>query len=140
MLRIPFMAETTVLLVIGKARPRSALKAALEGRGYSVLAVRSSLQAFVAAAKCPIDALVTEIGLEGVQGPALSRIMTQRFPGLTVMYLSAPAEDAADPSAAVASSTEPETVAAELERLIQSRRKKPASASNRKGGRRTQTA
>jgi DNA-binding NtrC family response regulator len=131
--------QTTVLIVTDETRLRPALKAALERRGYSVLAVRSSLQAFVAAAKNPIHALITKVELEGVQGPALGRIMSQRFPGVAVMYLSAPetkTEEEEQQAAVVASSHDPEAIADQLGGVLEELRKKPASKTGRKSTRR----
>lgn len=117
--------QTTVLIVTDEARLRPTLKAALEQRGYSVVAVRSSLQAFVAAAKQPIDALITKVELEGVQGRDLGRIMSERFPGLAVIYLSG--------------SPDADAIAGELGGQLEAR-KKPASRRARGSGESSQTA
>ncbi|MFL6258936.1 MAG: ATP-binding protein [Thermoanaerobaculia bacterium] len=85
----------TVLLVEDEDNIREPAVEILESRGYDVLAARDAAQALAVAEEHagPIHILVTDVVMPGMSGSQLAGQLTQRLPGLRVLYISGYPED-----------------------------------------------
>ncbi|HEY0511039.1 MAG TPA: ATP-binding protein [Thermoanaerobaculia bacterium] len=85
----------TVLLVEDEDNIREPAVEILESRGYHVLAARDAAQALAVAEEHagPIHILVTDVVMPGLSGSQLAGQLTQRLPGLRVLYISGYPED-----------------------------------------------
>jgi DNA-binding response OmpR family regulator len=85
---------TTILFVEDDAAVRSAVLRVLEASGYAVLPAATPMEAIELAAgyREPIHVLLTDIGLLGLTGPQLARLLLADRPGLRVLYISGQAE------------------------------------------------
>jgi PAS domain S-box-containing protein len=85
----------TVLLVEDEDNIREPAVEILESRGYDVLAARDAAQALALAEEHagPIHILVTDVVMPGLSGSQLAGQLTQRLPGLRVLYISGYPED-----------------------------------------------
>ncbi len=85
----------TVLLVEDQAPVRIALARMLRGLGYTVREAASGFGAIEAAGTpdTPLDILVTDVQMPGIQGPELARRLRAVRPGLPVLLISGYAED-----------------------------------------------
>lgn len=97
-LRVPeqLNGSETVLLVEDEDTVRTVATAALERRGYRVLAAAGG-EAALAIARAfngPIALLVTDVVMPGLNGRQLADRITQLRPGLPVLYVSGYTEDA----------------------------------------------
>jgi two-component system cell cycle sensor histidine kinase/response regulator CckA len=80
----------TILLVEDEAALREITCEYLESRGYSVLCASSGLRAleFCRNYESPIDILMTDIIMPGIQGPELVKSALKMRPGIRVIYVS----------------------------------------------------
>ncbi len=83
------MTERVVLLVDPDRQSRARLKGLLRGQGYRVLEAAGALEALAICACRPIEAVVTELDLPGIGGEALAAALSERFPAVVVIALSA---------------------------------------------------
>jgi two-component system cell cycle sensor histidine kinase/response regulator CckA len=85
----------TVLLVEDEDNIREPAVEILESRGYDVLAAHDAAQALAVAEEHagPIHILVTDVVMPGMSGSQLAGQLTQRLPGLRVLYISGYPED-----------------------------------------------
>ncbi|HWB41114.1 MAG TPA: response regulator [Gemmatimonadales bacterium] len=85
---------TTILFVEDDAAIRSAILRVLEASGYAVLPAATPMEAIELAAgyRESIHVLLTDIGLLGLTGPQLARLLLADRPGLRVLYISGQAE------------------------------------------------
>jgi PAS domain S-box-containing protein len=86
----------TVLLVEDEAPVRELARRMLEAKGYQVLAAANPADALtlVAGHPEPIQLLVTDVIMPGIDGRELARNLQQARPGLRVLYLSGYANEA----------------------------------------------
>jgi len=84
----------TIMFVEDDASIRTAIVRILEREGYLVLAAATPMEAIERAGdhRAPIHVLLTDIGLLGVTGPQLARLLLADRPGLRVLYISGQAE------------------------------------------------
>ncbi len=84
------MPPETILLVEDDAPTRDVVRRTLETAGYSVIPAEAPMEAIdlVSNPQVVIHALVTDIGLLGVTGPQLARLIVSDRPGLRVLYIS----------------------------------------------------
>ncbi|HEY4574511.1 MAG TPA: ATP-binding protein [Thermoanaerobaculia bacterium] len=85
----------TVLLVEDEDNIREPAVEILESRGYNVLAAHDATQALAVAEEHagPIHILVTDVVMPGLSGSQLAGQLSQRLPGLRVLYISGYPED-----------------------------------------------
>jgi two-component system, cell cycle sensor histidine kinase and response regulator CckA len=78
----------TLLLVDDEATLRKMVRAMLQRRGIQVIEAASAAEAMVLFEQHPIDILVTDVVMEGVDGRALAKSLQERNPALPVVYIS----------------------------------------------------
>jgi CheY-like chemotaxis protein len=83
------MPSETILLVEDNAQTRDVVRRTLETAGYAVIPAETPKEAIdlVSNPQDLIHALVTDIGLLGVTGPQLARLIVVDRPGLRVLYI-----------------------------------------------------
>jgi two-component system response regulator FlrC len=86
--------KATILVVDDDAILRRPLQRALEAGGYDVVAVASGEEALAALAATPVDLLVTDRGLPGVDGWELIRRVGVHRPDLPVVLITGSPEAA----------------------------------------------
>ena len=89
----PSAARTpaTILLVEDEASLRDIAKELLEASGYTVIAAASGPEALALAeddARGSIQLLLTDVMMPGMSGPALARRIRERWPDVSVLYMS----------------------------------------------------
>jgi len=86
----------TILLVEDEDPVRLFSARALRGKGYKVVEMRTGEAAvdYLEAEKEPIDLLITDVMMPGIDGPTLVRIAREQRPGLKVICISGYTEDA----------------------------------------------
>jgi DNA-binding NtrC family response regulator len=84
----------TILLVEDEPGVQDAVRRILESAGYTVIVASTPMQAIDAASNrhVPIHVLLTDVGLLGVTGPQLARLLVADRPGLRVLYISGHSE------------------------------------------------
>jgi two-component system, cell cycle sensor histidine kinase and response regulator CckA len=84
----------TILFVEDDSTIRQTILRILETEGYRVLAAATPMEAIELAGshRARIHVLLTDIGLLGVPGPQLARLLLADRPGLRVLYISGQAE------------------------------------------------
>jgi CheY-like chemotaxis protein len=87
----------TVLLVEDLDAVRGVLRKILERNGFEVISAESGAKAIESARTLdrPVDLLVTDIVMPGMNGRELSRELVALYPGLRVVYMSGHTQDAA---------------------------------------------
>jgi PAS domain S-box-containing protein len=89
-------AGQTILVVEDEEAVRTLTRRALEGAGYRVLAAVSGADALALMTRHPApDLLLTDLVMPGMSGREVARRLTQRSPGLPVLYMSGYSDDAA---------------------------------------------
>jgi CheY-like chemotaxis protein len=92
----PSRSGETILVVEDEDNVRSVIVAVLQDMGYRYIEAADALAALsVLDAGTPIDLLVTDVGLPGMNGRQLAEIATSRRPGLPVLFVTGYAEQAA---------------------------------------------
>lgn len=77
-----------VLLVDDEPTIRKMIKLMLRSGGFQVLDAATAAEALELAANTPIDLLVTDVVLEGMNGSALATALLERHPDLPVLFIS----------------------------------------------------
>jgi len=85
---VPEPRDAAVLVVEDEPSVRRIAVRALERGGYRVFQAGSAEEALANAEAGPIDLLVTDIMLPGMDGRRLAEALTSRIPGLAVLYTS----------------------------------------------------
>ena len=87
----------TVLLVEDEDAVRALARRALEGAGYEVLSAANGVEALALASSHPVapGLLLTDLMMPGMNGRDVARRITERWPGLAVLYMSGYADDVA---------------------------------------------
>jgi|YNPBryBLVA2012_1023415.scaffolds.fasta_scaffold01165_2 CheY-like chemotaxis protein len=83
------MTEPAVLVVDPDRESRARVKSLLRGQGRRVLEAAGALEALAVCACRPVEAVVTELDLPGIGGEALAAALSERFPAVLVIALSA---------------------------------------------------
>jgi len=100
-------ASVTILVVEDEEAIRNAVRRILETEGYTVYAASTPMEAIELASnpQVPIHVLVTDVGLLGVTGPQLAKLLVRDRPGLRMLYISGHSEAHAVPSGRVGPGT-----------------------------------
>ena len=87
---VPARGAETVLVVEDDAHVRLLARKVLEQAGYRVLVAAGGKEALAAAEahEGPIDLLMTDVVMPEMSGRTLTRRLTQRHPGIKVLYMS----------------------------------------------------
>jgi CheY-like chemotaxis protein len=80
----------TILLVEDNEQVRELTHAVLASRGYSVLVAENgpAVQKICAQHKEDIDLLLTDVVMPGVSGREVAKLVTARWPGVKVLFMS----------------------------------------------------
>ena len=80
----------TILLVEDEAAVRTMVTTVLERHGHRVIVATTGTQALdlADAADPPVDLLITDMVLPGMQGPEVAALIRSRWPGLPVLFMS----------------------------------------------------
>jgi two-component system cell cycle sensor histidine kinase/response regulator CckA len=99
----PARSTETILVVEDHEAIRNAVRRILETAGYTVLAATTPMEAIELASnrQVPIHVLLTDVGLLGVTGPQLAKLLVADRPGLRVLYISGHSEAHAVPAGRV---------------------------------------
>ena len=90
----PVRGSETVVLVEDEDLLRDLLSRGLRALGYTVLAARDGPEALaVCGGTAPIDLLLTDVVMPGMNGRELSEQLTTRYPGLPTLYMSGYADN-----------------------------------------------
>jgi CheY-like chemotaxis protein len=94
-LGIPPRGNETVLVVEDEDGIRELVKRMLSDAGYATLEARQGKDALLTADRYvgPIDLLVTDVVMPGMGGGELARALTEKRPGLAVLYISGYTDD-----------------------------------------------
>jgi two-component system, cell cycle sensor histidine kinase and response regulator CckA len=97
----------TILVVEDDELIRNAVQRILSTAGYTVLAASTPMEAIEVASnrQVQIHILLTDVGLLGVTGPQLAKLLLADRPGLRVLYISGHSEAHAVPPGRVGPST-----------------------------------
>jgi len=89
----------TILVVEDDEVIRNAIRQILETAGYAVLSASTPMEAIELASnrQVRIHVLLTDVGLLGVTGPQLAKLLVSDRPGLRVLYISGHSEAHAVP-------------------------------------------
>jgi two-component system cell cycle sensor histidine kinase/response regulator CckA len=84
----------TILVVEDDEAIRKAVRRILETAGYTVLPASTPMEAIELASnrQVPIHVLLTDVGLLGVTGPQLAKLLVADRPGLRMLYISGHSE------------------------------------------------
>ena len=107
MTRSASAGSETILFVEDDAAIRRSIQRILEQEGYVVVSASTPMEALDIAANhgSPIHVLLTDIGLLGVTGPQLARLLLAERPGLRVLYISGQADAESMPPGRVGAGT-----------------------------------
>lgn len=80
----------TILVVEDDPTIQNAIRRILETSGYAVIPATTPMEAIELASNphVPIHVLVTDVGLLGLTGPQLAKLLVGDRPGLRVLYIS----------------------------------------------------
>ncbi len=92
--------EATILLVEDESTVRTITERMLASTGHRVLAAGDAAEALALSARFsePIDLLVTDVVMPGMDGPALAERLRQERPGLRTLFISGYAREHVIPS------------------------------------------
>ena len=87
--------KETILIVEDEEAVRSLMRTALEQNGYRVLIAADGVEALklISSHSGPLDLLVTDLLMPGMNGAELGRKVKDRLPGIGVLYVSGYAEE-----------------------------------------------
>lgn len=127
---IPVAGSGVVLLVEDEPAVREFSRRALEAAGYTVLSTSGANEALQASESWAdrIDVVLTDVVMDGMTGPAVSKLVREQRPGVGVIYMSGFARDildGGDPSAYDAFLSKPfsaDAVARVVSRVIMANR------------------
>jgi two-component system, cell cycle sensor histidine kinase and response regulator CckA len=99
--------SVTILVVEDDEAIRKALRRILKTAGYTVLAAATPMDAIELASnrQVPIHVLLTDVGLLGLTGPQLAKLLVGDRPGLRMLYISGHSEAHAVPAGRVGPGT-----------------------------------
>jgi two-component system cell cycle sensor histidine kinase/response regulator CckA len=99
--------SVTILVVEDDEAIRKALRRILETAGHTVLAAATPMDAIELASnrQVPIHVLLTDVGLLGLTGPQLAKLLVGDRPGLRMLYISGHSEAHAVPAGRVGPGT-----------------------------------
>ena len=97
---------------------REVLARLLRLRGHEVAQAASAMEALEIAARQPFDAVLTDLGMPGMNGRALALALHERYPGLPVMLLTGDTE-AGTPDTTIAAVLTKPFRADDVERALQ---------------------
>ncbi len=80
--------QATILVVDDETGIRELIRKILTRERYRVLEAGSAEEALSAAQGQPVDLLITDVMLPGMQGPDLARRMQQMLPALKALFIS----------------------------------------------------
>jgi CheY-like chemotaxis protein len=85
----------TVLIVEDEAAVRRLMRAALENKGYRVLIAADGVEALkrISSHSGPLDLVITDLAMPGMNGTELARKVKERLPGIQVLCISGYAEE-----------------------------------------------
>jgi two-component system, cell cycle sensor histidine kinase and response regulator CckA len=85
----------TVLIVEDEEAVRRLMRAALEQNGYLVLMAADGVEALklIASQTEPLDMVITDLAMPGMNGTELARKVKDRLPGIVILYISGYAEE-----------------------------------------------
>ncbi len=94
----PTPGHETILLVEDEVSVRKLARLALERSGYTVLVAEHGVAALELARRHagPIDMLVTDVVMPEMRGPDLAHLLSERRPGLRVLFISGYVQDPLD--------------------------------------------
>jgi two-component system cell cycle sensor histidine kinase/response regulator CckA len=92
----PPRGSETVLLAEDEDGVRTLIRQVLQAGGYTVLEARDGADALWLAGRHrgPVDLLITDVVMPGLDGRGLAERLSQRYAGLRVLYLSGYTDDA----------------------------------------------
>jgi len=92
----PVRGTETIMLVEDDEAVCRLTAAVLESGGYTVLSAGTGEEALqkLAAVTLPLDLLITDVVMPGMDGREVARRVSQRFPSIGVLYISGYTEDA----------------------------------------------
>ncbi len=92
----PALAHATILFVDDDEGVRTIAVTVLRSAGYTVVPARDGKEALAALASLssPLDILVTDVVMPGMNGIEVANHVTRRFPSVGVLYVSGYTEDA----------------------------------------------
>lgn len=88
----PERRTARLLVVDDEPLVREVLARLLRLRGHEVAQAASAMEALEIAARQPFDAVLTDLGMPGMNGRALALALHERYPGLPVMLLTGDTE------------------------------------------------
>jgi two-component system cell cycle sensor histidine kinase/response regulator CckA len=100
-------STATILVVEDEEAIRNAVRRVLEAAGYTVLPAATPMEAIELASnrQVPIHVLLTDVGLLGVTGPQLAKLLVADRPGLRMLYISGHSEAHSVPAGRVGPGT-----------------------------------
>jgi len=87
---VTFAGTETILLVEDEAAVRNLVVRVLSAKGYRVLEARDVPHAIEIASEhpSPIDMLLSDVVMPGMNGPDLAKVIAPKRPGISVLYMS----------------------------------------------------
>lgn len=110
------MPPRTILVVDDEPGVRSSLRVALRKGKYRVLEASSALEALFVCACHPVDLLLTDVEMPGIDGLRLAEKFSYSFPAVPVIYMSA----GRGHGEALAKPVDPEAVVQRVHRALES--------------------
>jgi two-component system cell cycle sensor histidine kinase/response regulator CckA len=85
----------TVLIVEDEEAVRRLMRAALEQNGYRVFLAADGVEALklISSHTGPLDMVITDLAMPGMDGTELARKVKERLPGIEILYISGYAEE-----------------------------------------------
>ena len=112
-------------------------KKMLESQGYSVLTAADGLSGLSVLARCPVDAVVLDYRMPGMNGDAVAQTIRKEHPDLPVVLLTGYPQDPSDTNlvglvdAVITKGEPPQSLLGALERLLETKPDKLAARISR---------